>query len=57
VQALARRLLEEPRFRAAAAAQRAAQEQAGGARRAVDELERYLDDANNGAPAGRVRGR
>lgn len=57
VHALARRLLEEPRFRAAAAAQRASQEQAGGARRAVDELERYLDDANGGIQAGRARER
>lgn len=56
VQALARRLLEEPRFRAAAAAQRAAQEQAGGARRAVDELERYLNDTRSGV-AGRARER
>ncbi|SDK37436.1 glycosyltransferase, MGT family, partial [Mesorhizobium muleiense] len=45
VQALARSLLDELRFREAAAAQGAAQRQAGGARRAADELERYLDDA------------
>jgi MGT family glycosyltransferase len=42
VHALARRLLEDARFRTSAAAQRAAQEEAGGARRAADELERYL---------------
>ncbi len=43
VYSLARRLLNEPRFREAAAKQRAAQEQAGGAQRAADELERYLN--------------
>lgn len=45
VNSLARRLLGEPLFREAAARQRAAQEQAGGANRAADELERYLDVA------------
>jgi MGT family glycosyltransferase len=57
VHALARRLLEDPRFRAAAAAQRAAQEEAGGARRAVDELERYLNNSPGGAATDRARGR
>lgn len=57
VHALARRLLEEPRFRVAAAAQRAAQEEAGGALRAADELERYLADARSTAAAGRARER
>lgn len=52
VQTLARRLLAEPRFREAAAAQRAAQQEAGGARRAADELEWYLGDA-----AGRAQER
>ncbi|PZG22023.1 macrolide family glycosyltransferase [Nonomuraea aridisoli] len=41
VRALARRLLDEPRFRAAAAALRVAQREAGGHLRAADELERY----------------
>jgi UDP:flavonoid glycosyltransferase YjiC (YdhE family) len=54
VHALARRLLDEPRFREAAAAQRAAQQQAGGARRAADEIERYLDAARGGAATGRA---
>jgi MGT family glycosyltransferase len=42
VRALARRLLDEPRFRAAAGSLRDAQRQAGGYRRAADELESYL---------------
>jgi UDP:flavonoid glycosyltransferase YjiC (YdhE family) len=42
VRALAQRLLGEPRFRTAAAALRAAQQEAGGYRRAADELEPYL---------------
>ncbi|GIE95036.1 macrolide family glycosyltransferase [Paractinoplanes rishiriensis] len=42
VRALARRLLDEPGFRAAATTLRAAQRQAGGYRRAADELEHYL---------------
>ncbi|XVQ09680.1 macrolide family glycosyltransferase [Spirillospora sp. CA-255316] len=50
VRALARRLLEEPRFRAAAATLRVAQQEAGGYRRAADELERYLRASG---PAGR----
>lgn len=57
VQALARRLLAEPRFREAAAAQRRAQEEAGGARRAADELERYLDAAPGGSTTDRTRRR
>ncbi|WP_020016252.1 macrolide family glycosyltransferase [Promicromonospora sukumoe] len=52
VSTLARRLLDEPRFRAAAAVQRAAQQEAGGAPRAADELERYLAGAAGGAAAG-----
>jgi MGT family glycosyltransferase len=57
VHTLARRLLDEPHFRAAAAAQRAAQQDAGGARRAVDELERYLDSAGGGGvPKDQVQG-
>ena len=42
MQALARRLLDDPRFRAAAATLQAAQREAGGYRRAADELELYL---------------
>jgi UDP:flavonoid glycosyltransferase YjiC (YdhE family) len=42
VRALARRLLDDPRFRAAATTLRAAQHEAGGYRRAADEIERYL---------------
>lgn len=57
VHALARRLLDEPRFREAAASQRTAQQEAGGARRAADELERYLDDARAGAATARARER
>lgn len=56
VHASARSLLEDPRFREAAAAQRAAQLQAGGASRAADELERYLDDARGGSAIDRARG-
>ncbi|MEU4361774.1 macrolide family glycosyltransferase [Promicromonospora sp. NPDC023987] len=44
VGALACRLLDEPHFREAARVQRAAQQAAGGYRRAADELERYLGD-------------
>ncbi|MEU2431453.1 macrolide family glycosyltransferase [Streptomyces sp. NPDC007861] len=50
VRALARRLLGEPRFRAAATALQTAQREAGGYRRAADELERYLNAAG---PVGR----
>jgi MGT family glycosyltransferase len=42
VRALAQRLLDEPRFRAAASTLQVAQRQAGGYPRAADELERYL---------------
>jgi MGT family glycosyltransferase len=42
VRALARRVLDDPRFRAATSTLRDAQRQAGGYRRAADELERYL---------------
>jgi MGT family glycosyltransferase len=42
VHALAQRLLNDPRFRAAATILQVAQRQAGGYRRAADELERYL---------------
>ncbi|WP_405534059.1 glycosyltransferase [Streptomyces sp. NBC_00075] len=45
VRALARRLLHEPGFRAAATELRAAQHKAGGYRRAADELEEYLREA------------
>jgi MGT family glycosyltransferase len=57
VRGLARRLLDEPRFREAAAAQGIAQQQAGGARRAADELERYLENARQGTANDRARGR
>ena len=56
VHALARRVLESPRFRAEAAAQRAAQQEAGGARRAADELENCLANARGAAAPDRVRG-
>jgi MGT family glycosyltransferase len=45
VRALARRLLDDPRFRAGAATLQVAQRRAGGYRRAADELERYLHPA------------
>ncbi|MER5183692.1 macrolide family glycosyltransferase [Streptomyces sp. NPDC002896] len=45
VRALARRLLDEPRFREAATTLQAAQHKAGGYRRAADEIERYLHAA------------
>jgi MGT family glycosyltransferase len=50
VRALARRLLDEPSFRAAATTLQLAQHQAGGYRRAADELESYLDPVG---PVGR----
>ncbi|MFC5801158.1 macrolide family glycosyltransferase [Streptomyces formicae] len=50
VRALARRLLDEPRFRAAATTLRAAQHEAGGYRRAADEVEQYLSASG---PVGR----
>ncbi|MGI5290081.1 macrolide family glycosyltransferase [Nonomuraea polychroma] len=52
VNALARRLLNEPRFQAAAATLQVAQREAGGYLRAADELERYLHRAGRvGRPA------
>ncbi|MFG2755740.1 macrolide family glycosyltransferase [Streptomyces wuyuanensis] len=55
VRALAGRLLHRPRFRAAAAGLRVAQREAGGYRRAADELERYLRATGPiGRPAGPV---
>ncbi|MEV6285772.1 macrolide family glycosyltransferase [Kribbella sp. NPDC051770] len=42
VRAAARRLLEDPRFHAAAAKLRTSQQRAGGFHRAADEIERYL---------------
>ncbi|MBE8519504.1 oleandomycin glycosyltransferase [Amycolatopsis sp. H6(2020)] len=47
VRALAQRLIGEPRFRTAAATLRAAQQEAGGYRRAADELEPYLHTARH----------
>jgi MGT family glycosyltransferase len=54
VQALAQRVLSDPRFREAAASQSAAQHQAGGPERAADELERYLEQARGASPTGRM---
>ncbi|MEV6177221.1 macrolide family glycosyltransferase [Streptomyces sp. NPDC052015] len=52
VRVLARRLLHDSRFRAAASTLRAAQHEGGGYRRAADELERYLSAAGSaGRPA------
>ncbi|MFC4534636.1 macrolide family glycosyltransferase [Sphaerisporangium dianthi] len=48
---LARRLLDEPRFQAAAATLRIAQREAGGYLRAADELERYLRRVGRGGRA------
>ncbi|GGT33814.1 macrolide family glycosyltransferase [Streptomyces chromofuscus] len=47
VRDLAGRLLDDPRFRAAAAALRIAQREAGGYRRAADELEHYIHAAGS----------
>ncbi|MGW1798795.1 macrolide family glycosyltransferase [Streptomyces sp. NPDC001984] len=47
VRALARRLLHDPGFQAAATTLQAAQHKAGGYRRAADELERYLHTAGS----------
>ncbi|MHA5053206.1 macrolide family glycosyltransferase [Streptomyces sp. SD15] len=47
VRALARRLLDDPRFRTAATTLQAAQQEAGGYRRAADELEQYLHAAGS----------
>ncbi|RSM44817.1 oleandomycin glycosyltransferase [Amycolatopsis balhimycina DSM 5908] len=49
VRALARRLVGEPRFRAAATTLQAAQHEAGGYRRAADELEPFLHAAQRRA--------
>ncbi|MER6961861.1 MULTISPECIES: macrolide family glycosyltransferase [unclassified Streptomyces] len=54
VRSLARRLLHEPRFRAAAATLQAAQQEAGGYRHAADELEQYLRAAGSGSPSAPV---
>ncbi|MBT3149495.1 oleandomycin glycosyltransferase [Streptomyces sp. CHD11] len=51
VNTLARRLLTEPGFRHAAAELRSAQREAGGSRRAADELEDFLDRSGRPAPA------
>ncbi|TWF79544.1 MGT family glycosyltransferase [Pseudonocardia hierapolitana] len=51
VHALARRLLDDPRYRAGAADLQVAQRRAGGYRRAADEIERYLHPAG---PVGRT---
>ncbi|TDD43392.1 oleandomycin glycosyltransferase [Nonomuraea terrae] len=57
VHALARRLLGEPRFRAAAATLRVAQREAGGHLRAADELERYQRRIGRPIPADSPRER
>ncbi|MEU5752923.1 macrolide family glycosyltransferase [Streptomyces sp. NPDC047829] len=54
VRAVARRLLEDSRYRAATAGLRATQREAGGYRRAADELERYLRPAGPAAPPAPV---
>ncbi|WP_109032540.1 macrolide family glycosyltransferase [Streptomyces rubrogriseus] len=51
VRAVARRLLEDSRYRAATSGLRATQREAGGYRRAADELERYLRPAAAAHPA------
>ncbi|MFI8483940.1 macrolide family glycosyltransferase [Streptomyces rubrogriseus] len=51
VRAVARRLLEDSRYRAATSGLRATQREAGGYRRAADELERYLRPATAAHPA------
>ncbi|MFC8064623.1 macrolide family glycosyltransferase [Streptomyces sp. NPDC057293] len=51
VRAVARRLLEDSRYRAATSGLRATQREAGGYRRAADELERYLRRAGAAHPA------
>ncbi|MER7243316.1 macrolide family glycosyltransferase [Kribbella sp. NPDC000426] len=52
VRGLARRLLEEPRFRTAAEALQTAGRESGGYSRAVDELERYLRASADVSRAG-----
>lgn len=47
VHVLAQQLLHDPRFRAAARTLQVAQREAGGYRRAADELERYLHTAGS----------
>ncbi|MGZ3097098.1 macrolide family glycosyltransferase [Streptomyces sp. H72] len=54
VRAVARRLLEDLRYRAATAGLRATQREAGGYRRAADELERYLRPTGPAAPPAPV---
>ncbi|MFH8447078.1 macrolide family glycosyltransferase [Streptomyces sp. NPDC018026] len=58
VRGVARRLLDDSRYRAAASGLRAAQREAGGYRRAADELERYLRPAGAAltSPADPQRG-
>ncbi|XVV39120.1 macrolide family glycosyltransferase [Streptomyces sp. CA-100214] len=51
VRAIARRLLADSRYRAATSGLRATQREAGGYRRAADELERYLRRAGTAHPA------
>ncbi|QKW40640.1 oleandomycin glycosyltransferase [Actinomadura sp. NAK00032] len=51
VHTLARRLLDDPRFRAAAATLQRAQREAGGPGRAADELERYLRPTGPASPS------
>ncbi|MFF4469658.1 macrolide family glycosyltransferase [Streptomyces sp. NPDC001599] len=51
VRAVARRLLEDSRYRAATSGLRATQREAGGYRRAADELEGYLRPATAAQPA------
>ncbi|GAA4950372.1 MGT family glycosyltransferase [Nonomuraea thailandensis] len=57
VHALARRLLDEPRFMAAADRLQVAQREAGGYVRAADELERHLRRSGRPAPADSPRER
>ncbi|MEO3809120.1 macrolide family glycosyltransferase [Sphaerisporangium sp. B11E5] len=57
VNALARRLLDEPRFRTAAATLRVAQREAGGYARAADELERHLHRGGRPVPVDASRER
>jgi MGT family glycosyltransferase len=54
IQAVARRLLDEPRFRKAAAVLQVAQRDAGGYLRGADELEQYLAEAESTKPAGHL---
>ncbi|HEY6800325.1 MAG TPA: macrolide family glycosyltransferase [Agromyces sp.] len=54
VRAAARRLLDEPRFREAAAVLQVAQRDAGGYLRGASELERYLAEVESANPAGHL---